>query len=448
MIIKKISVMAWALILYFTAYSINAQGQARMEDLIRYALEHSHDIKKSGLQSEEMKYLRKETAANGMPQVTASGTYSDMLIGKIDIPQSVYGMVDPKYAPLLDQLSNIDALYSASAGVQVTQLIYSQSYLTGLKTVKKTEELYSLLKTKTEEDVIEEVANVYYQASSLMMQLSTLDKSLSNLNEIHRIADLNYRNDLLKESSVSRLKVTITILEVNQQTLKNVIEIQLNYLKALAGMPADTILNIDTLSINHNLTVAQNTGFRLEDVPSYQLLLKQDEINDMQIKLAKSKYFPTLAAFGQFNFSSYNTSTQIETLKNRNTLGLQLSLPVFTSGLNSSKIRQAQLRKSQNAEVMLKSRDLLSVNYNNALSEYSTANKLLSVQKENRDLALKVYNQTASQYKEGMASMADLLNVNSDFLQADNFYNQQIIKCKLSEIKMLKSSGQLRKLIE
>jgi len=47
-----------------------------------------------------------------------------------------------------------------------------------------------------------------------------------------------------------------------------------------------------------------------------------------------------------------------------------------------------------------------------------------------------------------MASMADLLNVNSDFLQADNSLNQQILKCKTAEIKMLKSSGNLKSLIK
>ena len=69
---------------------------------------------------------------------------------------------------------------------------------------------------------------------------------------------------------------------------------------------------------------------------------------------------------------------------------------------------------------------------------------MLASQKENRDLAQKVYKQTSLQFQEGMASMADLLNVNQDFLQADNSYNQQILKCKTAEIKMLQASGNLK----
>ena len=58
-----------------------------------------------------------------------------------------------------------------------------------------------------------------------------------------------------------------------------------------------------------------------------------------------------------------------------------------------------------------------------------------------------LYFQIMLQYQEGMASLADLLNVNSDFLQADNSYNQQVIKCKTSEIKMLKATGNLKNIV-
>lgn len=131
-----------------------------------------------------------------------------------------------------------------------------------------------------------------------------------------------------------------------------------------------------------------------------------------------------------------------------NTIGLSLSMPIFTSGSNYSKIKQAQLKKAQLEEDILKTKDLLTVSYNNAYLEFQTAQNMLATQRENKALALKVYHQTSLLYNEGMASMADLLNVNSDFLQADNSLNQQILKCKTAEIKMLKASGSLKSLFK
>lgn len=444
-----------------------ASGQTTLTGLVSYTLQHSRDIKKAELQRREADYIRQEAIGHGLPQVEASASYSKMMLPEVEIPatasQQIQGIADllinesataeqrqavnNSISGLLNQLGNLDALYTASAGIQVTQLIYSQSYWVGLKTTKKTQELYSILKTKNEEDVIAEVANGYYQAESLMLQLQTVDKSISNLKDIFRIAELSYKNDFLKESSVNRLQVTITNLEVVRETLQNGIDIQLNYLKALAGMPGDTLLTIDASTLIDDFA-NQEQSFSIENVPSYQLMLKQDEIYSQQVKLSKAKYYPVLAAFGKFSYSSYNFSSEIEKMSNMNTIGLSLSVPIFSSGVNSAKLKQSQLRQAQLREDILKTTDLLAVNFNNAYLEYQTAFNMLSAQKENLALAQKVYDQTSLLYQEGMASMADLLNVNSDFLQADNSLNQQILKCKMAEIKMLKSSGTLKSLIK
>lgn len=423
----------------------NVKGQTALTNFINYALEHNRDVKKSDLQVQEANYIHKEALGQGLPQVEGSTSYSTIMFSKINIPESVYDMVPEDYAPLLDQLSGINKLYMLSAGVQVTQLIYSQAYLVGLKVAKKTQELYETLKSKSEEEVIYDVANGYYQAGSLMLQLQTVDKSIQNLKELFRIAELKYKSDLIKETEVNRLKVTVTNLEVTCQTIKNGIDSQLNYLKALAGMPGDSLLKIDTASFVNSFEKSKAASdFTVENVPAYQTLLKQDEVYTQQIKMAQAKYYPTLAASGQFSYSSYNISSSIDKLSPMTTIGLNLSVPIFTSGVTAARVKQSLLKKAQLATDISQTKDLLKVAYDNAISEYQTSNDLLLAQKANRNLAQKVYRQTLLQYQEGMASMADLLNVNSDFLQADNSYNQQILKCRVAEIKILKSSGNLK----
>jgi outer membrane protein len=444
----KERISALIVMVLFGFWGQNASGQTDLTNLINYALEHNREIRKSDLQVQEANYLRKETIGNGLPQLEGSASYSKMMFNKFDIPASVYSMVPAEYSPLLDQLGSLDKFYMASAGVQVTQLIYSQAYWVGLKTTKKAQELYSILKTKNEEDIIAEVATTYYQAGSLMLQLQTIDKSVQNLKETYRIADLTYKSDLLKETNVSRLKVTITNLEVARQTLQNGIDIQLNYLKAMAGMPGDSLLRIDTTSFVTNFEgVKTPNNYTVENVPAFQALLKQNELYSQQINLSKANYYPTIAAYGKFTYASYNTASSIDKMNKMNTIGLSLSVPIFSSGVRNAKVKQAMLKQAELQEDILQTKDLLNINFSNALSEYQTSHDLLAVQKENRELAQKVYKQTLLQYKEGMASMADLLNVNSDFLQADNSYNQQILKCKTAEIKMLKASGNLKLMV-
>ena len=110
-------------------------------------------------------------------------------------------------------------------------------------------------------------------------------------------------------------------------------------------------------------------------------MLKQDEIYSQQVKLSKAKYYPVLAAFGKFSYSSYNFSSEIDKMSNMNTIGLSLSVPIFSSGVNSAKLKQSQLRQAQLREDILKTSDLLAVNFNNAYLEYQTAFNMLSAQK-------------------------------------------------------------------
>lgn len=390
----------------------------------------------------------KEARGHGLPQIDGTVTSSKMMFESKGIPTSALSSIPPEYAPILEKLGKIDQLYTTSAGVQVSQLIYSQSYWVGLNAAKKTQELYSILKTKSEEDIIAEVAEAYYQTGSLMLQLETIDKSVKNLKEIYRIANLNYKNDFIKESEVNRLKVTITNLETTQKSIMNGIDNQMNYIKALAGMPSDSSVVIDTKGmVASSTTPLMAAAFDAEKVPAFLALSKQYEITEQQLRLSKADYYPTLAVFGKFNYSSGGTSFNLDKWNRMTTIGLNLSIPIFHSGTTNAKVRRSQLKQLQLNEDIAKNKDLLKVSFDNARSSYQTAQEQLMVQQDNRELASKVYKQTLSQYQEGMASMADLLNVNSDFLQADNSYNQQVLKCKTSEIQMLKAAGNLKSLL-
>lgn len=328
--LKSLMVLVMSGMLSFIVH--NSYCQTNLANLINYSLKYSPEINKSNLDVENTKYIRKEALGHGLPQIEGSASYSKMSLN-LDLPSSLttYNPNEPVLTGLLSQIGSIDALYNASLGVQVTQLIYSQSYFAGLKVAKKTQEFYVSMKTKTEEDIIEEIANNYYQLLSLEYQLGTVNKSLGNLKETFRIVDLNYRNDLVKESNVNRLKVTLTNLEVTSQTLQNSIGLQLNYIKALVGMPIDTVLQIDSLTIKNSLSVdsIKFPSFSVDNVPAYQVLLKQDNLYRQQVKLLQAEYIPTLAGYSKFNYSSYNTSSQIDKLTNMNTIGIQLNVPIL-----------------------------------------------------------------------------------------------------------------------
>jgi outer membrane protein TolC len=408
------------LLIVFSAVHI-VTGQTELNSMIDYALKHNRTLKKSDLQIQEASFSIREITANGLPRISDSLSYV-----RAETPREVY---------------------SAGTTLQITQLLYSQSFWTGLKTAGMVKEMYAIAKTKNEDSVIADVATSYYQAGALMLQKNTVEKSMKNLKEILRMAELQYDNGFVKQTNVNRLKVTITNLDVTRQTLQNGIDAQLNYLKALAGMPLDTVIAIDTAAIlNISETRNQSIEFKLENVPVYQVVEKQFAVSRQQVQLAKAQCLPVLVGFGQLKRSGVNTKSDIDVWTNTNAVGVAMAFPLFTSGGNYAKIRQAMLRRDQIEVDMHQLRDFLKVQYDNSVMDLNSSKKLLDLQKENRLLAEDVYRQTSLQYQEGMASLADLLNVNSDYLNADNSYSQQVLKCKISEIKMMKASGVLKQM--
>lgn len=425
-----------------------SQEQYSLNDLLKQAIENSHQVKKAALQQSESALKTKEVIANGLPQVDGSLNYSRMGIPEISISPEMIEMLPEEIAPLVSGLSDIKALHTTSAGVTVSQLLYSKSFLTGVKQVRKAEELYSYMLQKTEEDIIHDVSAGYYQVLMNYSNLKVLNDNIANLEKLYQILKLQYENDFVKQTDVSRLKVTLTNLKTQRETLRNGIDVQQRILKIISGVPVEKEITLDTAIVGkieyHQPVMSE---FVLDVLPEYQLLKKQNELAGLQIESDKATFYPNLAAFGQFTYSSYATEFKFNDFSNMNTIGLKATIPIFSSGMRKNKVKQSQLKLQQNQEDFDLNRKYLETGYQNSVNSLLSSWSNLQDQQENKALANQVYGQVKLQFDEGMASLTDLLNVESSLLDAENLFNQQLLKYKLAEIELLKATGKLKTLI-
>ena len=164
-----------------------------------------------------------------------------MGFSEIDVSQDVLESAPEDVAPLLEGLSGIDALHVASAGLSVSQLIYSQTYLTGIKQARKAKEFYLTMQQQTKDDIIYDVASNYYRVLMSYSSLNILDENIRNLQKLYEILYLQYTNDFVKLTDVNRLKVTVTNLETQREILQNAINIQERVLKIICGIPLEQV---------------------------------------------------------------------------------------------------------------------------------------------------------------------------------------------------------------
>jgi len=242
--------------------------------------------------------------------------------------------------------------------------------------------------------------------------------------------------------------VALANLRTQRENLENGMDIQNRVLCIYSGIPIERKVLPDTTEIQTMaFHVQELPEYVPERLPDYQLLEKQNELARLQVQSEKSAYLPTLAAFGQFTLTNYNTEFSIKDYRQMNTVGVKAVIPIFSSGQRKNRVAQAEWKLRQQQEDFQWASKQLETGYQNAVSALASARRNLSYQADNRQLAQQVSDQVSLQYREGMASLTDWLNVETSLLEADNLYRQQYLKYKLAEINVLKSAGKIRTLI-
>src|SRR5690606_32027421 len=89
----------------------------------------------------------------------------------------------------------------------------------------------------------------------------------------------------------------------------------------------------------------------------------------------------------------------------------------------------------------------LQVAFQNARLQMKNSLTTIATQNENKLLAEEVYMRTQNNYRNGLATLTDLLNAEIELLSAQNSYNQALLNYKVAEIELIKSQGNIKSLI-
>ena len=448
--IKKYLAIGLFLAFMQTGFAQAQEGakELNLQEAVKYALENNENIQKASLDEIGSKYQVKEARSAGLPQVDIKGTGVKTLEkGRIALP----ARFNPEgTGPLIAEMGTD---YNMQAGLSVSQLLFSKSYFVGLKAAKSAEDLYRIRKEMTTEEVIYNVGSAYYQVLQTQEQFNNINANLEKLKQLERILQLQYENDLVKKVDVNRIKVNKINLENQKQNLMTAYEQQQNVLKFFMGMPLEQPIKLSG-SAEDALLLEQPTLASAEEPAQnraqYQVLNKQKELKSLEMENVKSGYYPTLSAFGSYN---YQTQYDGKLFGNPATMwfpnsqvGLQLNIPVF-DGLR----KKAQV---QQREVEMQKLDLDIQQYNkntrvaltNAIAQLQNSQSSIVAQEENVKLAQEVYDTTNQLYKEALAPLTDLLNAETSLREAQTNLNNERLKYKLAELNYLQASGDLETL--
>ena len=447
--ITTFSTYAFALVVAFF-FSANAQAQSQtltLKDAINYALENKSDAKKAKLQIEKGEYEIQEVRSRALPQISANGNLThNPIIQTTVIDGAGFG------APGTTIQAAFGQKWISTAGVTLNQALYDQSVFIGLKAAKSTREFYQINAQLTEEQVIERVANAYYQVYVTRQNLKVLDNNLKNTNKVKDIIKGQYDNGLAKKIDLDRTLVRISNINTLRQQTLNAVTLQENALKFYIGMPIETPISIPETEFEVTSTALSqtpNTDTRTE----YLLLKKNEQLLEFQKKSIQAGYYPRLSLTAGYNYIGQGPKMPWFAKPSDGvywsdfaSIGLNLNIPIFTGFGTRAKVRQAE-NKLQDIKVDLEETKLaLDLQYTNAKTQIDNSIISINNQKENAKLAQEVLANTNNNYVQGLASLTDLLEAENELVVAQNNYTTALLDYKLAEIQLIKSKGELKTL--
>ena len=381
------------LILFLCVSFLHAQDNKplTLKDAITFALENKAAAKKAKLDVENSEYQIQEVRSRALPQISANGSLNhNPILQTTVIDGAGFG------APGTTIQAAFGQKWNSGAGITLNQALYDQSVFIGLKAAKSTREFYQINAQLTEEQVIEKIANAYYQVYVTRQNLNVLDNNLKNTTKVKDIIKGQFDNGLAKKIDLDRTLVRLSNINTQRQQTINAVQIQENSLKFLMGMPIETKISIPETEFEvtaNALSQTPDTTNRTE----YLLLKKNEQLLEYQKKSVQAAYYPTLSLTGSYNY--IGQGPEMPWFKKPSdgvywsdfaAVGLNLNIPIFSGFGTKAKVSQAE-NKLKSIKVDLEETKLaLDLEFENAKTQIDNSIISIKNQKENAKLAQEV----------------------------------------------------------
>jgi outer membrane protein TolC len=418
-----------------------------LEEARRYALEHNLELRNAKADANIAARQVWEITASGLPQIDGSVGYQYFTdIPTNLVPAEFFGGQPGEFAEI-----QFGTEQNLTAPLSVNQLIFDGSYIVGLQAARIFRELSQRTYQKSEIEINSMVTETYYLNLATVQNLEIMQENLENLEktlfETQKMFDAGFTDAI----NVDQLKLTVANLRNRIASMERQKDLSLNLLKFQIGLdvehPLELTDNLENLFGNISLEILSVYEFNPENHIDFRIMQSQEKMQLMTMRREWSFYLPNISAFytrqenafrNEFNFFESGNSWYPTSI-----IGLNINIPIFSSGLRASRVKQArlELEKAQNNTLQVKQNLILQKQ--EAYSGMQTALEQYNSEKDNLELAEKILQRTQIMYREGMATSLELTQASDQFLSTQAGYINAMFELLNAKNKLEKALGRL-----
>jgi len=288
--------------------------------------------------------------------------------------------------------------------------------------------LSELADSKSEIGITASITTTYFTTLVAREAKDILDSTIKTVQKTLFETEQLYKNGFVESTDVDQLKILLSNIKSSLSVAERQIDLMERLLKFQMGIPIDQDIvmtdQIDPLVALMNMEASELDSFKLVNNIDFMMLNTQEKLMKLNMQVKKAQYLPTLAGY----YSRYaDFDNNLFNDQSTNLFGLSLNFPLWTSGQRNSQVSQSRIEymKAQ-TNTKMASENLL-IQYETALSEFLSARDIYTMQKESRDLALRIYEKSLKKFTEGVGSSLDLNQTQSQFFDAAGKYFNAII---------------------
>ncbi|MBQ8423296.1 MAG: TolC family protein [Coprobacter sp.] len=407
-----------------------------LEQCRKMALEYSEDLKQADNKMHQAELDKKIATTAFLPKFDASAT-------------GIYMFPD---LDMMGMEMRMRGTYMA--GITLTQPLYAGGkILTGRKMSRIGEEAANEQYRMTRMDVLVETDNAYWSYIAVNRKVKMLESYCAQMDTIYRQIEAALSAGMATENDLLRIDAEHSNITYQLQKARNGADLCRMALCRIIGVGYETLITpTDTLlSISHP---GQLSG-DISDRPELHLLEKQVDVNKQQIKMARADMLPTLGLsvgytyYGNIKLNSMvdaGNGTMVHTQEFKDGIGLAmvaLQIPILHWGENFKKVRKARY-ELQNSQLQLqKNSRLLDLEVQQAIRNLQDAYMLIGTAQKGLQQANENLRVMRNRYAASMATLTDLLDVQSQWQQAESNYIEAQTQYKMCETEYLRATGHL-----
>jgi outer membrane protein TolC len=446
--------------------------QMTLEEAVQYALENSYTMRNAQIAIADAEEQIIERRSAGLPQVNGGLTYQHYLaVPRQPLPEGfdIFGIFGQALAvDLYDQLmpmtqAAVDNAFSGqsngesgdqgiafflrnnfTASVNVDAMIFDGSYFVALQAAREYRKYTKRDYENKEREVRNATVEAYLPVLLIQENIELLDKNIKNLNQVLFETKALYKEGFVEQLDIDRQQLSLSNLQIERENLVRQKEVALANLKNTIGYPiADPLVvtdDLDEMKVEAEQLLAVEP--QPEKRPEIALIDQAIQMNELNIKLNKSGYLPSLNAFGtaqqQYQGDDFETGFWAPAAF----VGLSLNVPIFDGFRKKAQIQRARLdleRTRNQRQELLRG---IKLEVSNARTNYENAAQRMQSQEQNLELAQRIYDTAQIKYREGIGSSLEVTQAEQSLYATQSNHMQSLYDLLLAKERLEMALGQ------